>query len=149
MATLTGSLLNLTSLLDGLSELGIVKKHLLRAGREVLLAADGLLGVADQYVSGKTAGGDSQQTLQQVIGYAQKTLKTLAQQLPRTDEDEYRSLHRKVMNSILDVLESEIRKNAKSKNQKTKMKADVLEAIRKVLLKQMYEQDSEIVATES
>lgn len=148
MASLTGSLLNLTSLLDGLSELGIVKKHLLRAGREVLLAVDGLLSLADQYVSGKTPEGEVPQTLQNVISYAQKTLQTLAQQLPRTDEDEYRSLHRKVMNSILDVLEAEIRKNAKSKNQKTKMKSDVLEAIRKVLLKQMYEQDSQTVTPE-
>lgn len=133
--------MNLTSLLDGLSELGIVKKHLLRASREVILAVEGLLGVADQYVSGRSGEGDSQQKLQHVIGYAQKTLNTLAGQLPRSDEDEYRSLHRKVMNSILDVLEGEIRKNTKSKNQKSKMKAEVLEAIRKVLLKQMYQQE--------
>lgn len=143
MPTLASSLLNLTSLLDGLSELGIVKKHLLRASREVILAVDGLLGFAEQQVSGRLAGADSQQTIQQVINYAQKTLKTLAQQLPRTDEDEYRSLHRKVMNSILDVLEGEISKSAKSKNQKSKMKAEVLEAIRKVLLKQMYEETTD------
>lgn len=141
MTTLSSSLLNLTSLLDGLSELGLVKKHLLRAGREVLLAVQSLLGFAEQQVSGRLAGNDSQQAIQQVINYAQKTLRTLAQQLPRADEEEYRTLHRKVMNSILDVLESEIHKNARSKNQKAKMKAEVLEAIRKVLLKQMYEEE--------
>ncbi len=135
--------MNVTSLLDGLSELGIVKKHLLRASREVILAVDGLLGFAEQQVSGRLSGADSQQTIQNVINYAQKTLKTLAQQLPRTDDDEYRSLHRKVMNSILDVLEGEISKSAKSKNQKSKMKAEVLEAIRKVLLKQMYEETTD------
>ncbi|HSA60076.1 MAG TPA: hypothetical protein VLJ37_10375 [bacterium] len=143
MPTLSSSFLNLTSLLDGLSELGIVKKHLLRASREVLLAVDGLLGFAEQQVTGRLSGADSQQTVQNVINYAQKTLKTLAQQLPRTDEDEYRSLHRKVMNSILDVLEGEISKNVRAKNQKAKMKAEVLEAIRKVLLKQMYEETTE------
>jgi hypothetical protein len=138
--------MNLSSLLDGLSELGLVKKHLLRASREVLLAVEGLLGFAEQYVAGRLSGGDSQQALQQVIGYAHKTLKSLALQLPRSDEDEYRRLHRKVMNSILDVLEGEIRKSTKAhhqKSQKSKMKAEVLEAIRKVILKQMYEQDSE------
>jgi hypothetical protein len=146
MTTLSGSLLNISSLIDGLSELGIVKKHLLRAGREVLMAVQSLLGFAEQYVSGRLAGNDSQQALQQVIGYAQKTLKTLAHQLPRSDEDEYRTLHRKVMNSILDVLESEIHRNAKTKNQKSPksmMKAEVLEAIRKVLLKQMYEEETQ------
>lgn len=144
MTTLSSSLLNISSLLDGLSELGIVKKHLLRAGREVLMAVQSLLGFAEQQVSGRLSGADSQQTIQHVIGYAQKTLRTLAQQLPRADEEEYRTLHRKVMNSILDVLESEIRKNAKapkSKDQKSKMKAEVLEAIRKVLLKQIYEEE--------
>ena len=144
MPTLSGSLLNLSSLIDGLAELGLVKKHLLRAGREVLLAIQSLLGFAEQHVSGHLAGNDSQQAIQQVIGYAQKTLRTLAQQLPRSDEEEYRTLHRKVMNSILDVLEGEIRKNIHGKNQKSqksKMKAEVLEAIRKVLLKQMYEEE--------
>jgi hypothetical protein len=141
MSTLSGSLLNLSSLIDGLAELGLVKKHLLRAGREVLLAVQSLLGFAEQHVSNRMSGNDSQQAIQQVIGYAQKTLRTLAQQLPRSDEEEYRTLHRKVMNSILDVLEGEIRKNTKAKNQKSKMKAEVLEAIRKVLLKQMYEEE--------
>src|SRR5262245_59815758 len=141
MSTLSGSLLNLSSLIDGLAELGLVKKHLLRAGREVLLAVQSLLGLADQHVASHLSGNGSQQALQQVIGYAQKTLRTLAQQLPRSDEDEYRTLHRKVMNSILDVLEGEIHKNNKVKNQKSKMKAEVLEAIRKVLLKQMYEEE--------
>jgi len=51
-------------------------------------------------------------------------------------------MHRKVMNSILEVLEKEIRKNAKLKNQQAKMKAEVYEAIRNVLLKQMYEQET-------
>jgi hypothetical protein len=145
MATLSGSLLNLSSLIDGLAELGLVKKHLFRAGREVLLAVQSLLGLAEQHVSGGLEGNDSQQTIQQVIGYAQKTLRTVAQRLPRSDEEEYRTLHRKVMNSILDVLEGEIRRNAKApsspKSQKSKMKAEVLEAIRKVLLKQMYEEE--------
>ena len=142
MASLTGSLLSLGSLLDGFSELGIVKKHLLRAGREILMAIQGLLGFADQYVSAKTTPSEHQQTISNAISFAQKTLRALAQQLPRVDEEEYRSLHRKVMNSILEVLEREIRKNAKQKNQQARMKAEVYDAIRNVLLKQMYEQES-------
>src|SRR5262245_2895999 len=124
LSGLSGSLLNLSSLLDGLAELGLVKKHLLRAGREVLLAVQGLLGFAEQYVAGQSEK-DSQQTIQQVITYAQKTLRTLAERLPRTDEEEYKVLHRKVMNSILDVLEAEIHRSAKvpkspdSKDQKS------------------------------
>lgn len=146
MASLAGNLLNLGSLLDGLSELGVVKKHLLRAGREVLMAVQGLLGFADQYVSAqysaKTTPSEHQQTISSAIGYAQKTLRALAQQLPRGDEEEYRFLHRKVMSSILEVLEKEIRKNTKLKNQQAKMKAEVYDAIRNVLLKQMYEQET-------
>ncbi len=142
MPSLAGNLLNLGSLLDGLSELGVVKKHLLRAGREVLMAVQGLLGFADQYVSAKTTPSEHQQTISSAISYAQKTLRALAQQLPRGDEEEYRSLHRKVMNSILEVLEKEIRKNTKLKSQQAKMKAEVYDAIRNVLLKQMVEQES-------
>jgi hypothetical protein len=142
MPSLTSNFLNIGSLLDGLSELGIVKKHLLRAGREILMAVQSLLGFADQYVSAKASDSDHQQTISNAINYAQKTLHALAQQLPRTDEEEYRSLHRKVMNSILEVLEKEIRKNTKLKNQQSKMKAEVYEAIRNVLLKQMYEQET-------
>ena len=142
MPSLTGSLLNLGTLLDGLSELGVVKKHLLRAGREVLMAIQGLLGFADQYVSAKATDSDHQQTISNAISYAQKTLQSLAQQLPRTDEEEYRFLHRKVMNSILEVLEKEISKNTKAKNQQSKMKAEVYEAIRNVLLNQMYERET-------
>lgn len=154
MPSLTGNILNIASLLDGLSELGIVKKHLLRAGREVLMAVQGLLGFADQYVSARATGAEHQQTISSAITYAQKTLRNLAQQLPRGDEEEYRALHRKVMGSILEVLEREIRKNAgspeskvrKSQNsqqsQNSKMKAEVYEAIRNVLLKQMYEQET-------
>jgi len=142
MSSFAGGLLNIGSLLDSLSELGIVKKHLLRAGREILMAIQSLLGFADQYVSAKSTDSEHQQTISHAISYAQKTLRTLAQQLPRTDEEEYRSMHRKVMNSILEVLEKEIRKNAKLKNQQAKMKAEVYEAIRNVLLKQMYEQET-------
>ncbi len=106
------------------------------------MAVQGLLGFADQYVSAKTSNSDHQQTISHAITYAQKTLRTLAQQLPRGDEEEYMALHRKVMGSILEVLEREMRKNAKLKSQQAKMKAEVYEAIRNVLLKQMYEQET-------
>ncbi len=148
MASLTGSLLQLTSLLDGLSELGIVKKHLLRAGREILMAVQSLLGLAENYATGLTEGADRQQAIQSTIGYAQRILQSLAEQLPKGDDEEYRSLHRKVMNSILEVLEREIRKNSKMKAEKSKMKSEVYEAIRQVLLRQMYERDSEPVVVE-
>lgn len=142
MPTLTGSFLNIASLLNGLSELGIVKKHLLRASREVLMAVQSVLSFADQYVTDRTEDTDPQQAVRQAISYAQKTLRMLAQQLPRGDEEEYRTLHRKVMNSILEVIEKEIGKNKKSKAQKSQMKSEVLEAIRNVLLKEMYEQET-------
>lgn len=148
MALLTDSLVGLTSILSGLSELGIVKKHLLRASREVLLAVQGLLEVVEQYVGEKP---DSQQSLHSVLTYAQKMIRHVAHQLPRGDEDEYRSLHRKVMNSILEVIEGEIRKNkrrrqtghANQTSQTAKMKVEVLEAIRNVLLKEVYEQQTQ------
>ena len=142
LSLLSSGLLNLSSLLGGLAELAPVKKHLLRASREILMAVQGLLNFADQHVSSSDEK-DQQQTIHQAISFAQKTLRHLARQLPKGDEEEYRTLHRKVMMSILDVLDTEIQKNERSKNQKTKMKAEVFQAIRKVLLRQMYEQEIE------
>lgn len=139
MTTLTGSLLNLSSLLNGLSELGPVKRHLFRASREVLLAASGLLDFANQYVSGLSREPDRQEMVHSAIRYAQKTLRTIARQLPRGDEEEYRLIHRKVMSSILEVLDGEIGKSSKLKTQKSRMKVEVFEAIRNVLLKELYD----------
>ncbi len=141
------NLINLTSLLGGLSELGTVKKHLLRASREVLLAVQGLLEFVEQYVSGSSSTTDRQQTLQAAISYAQKTLRSITRQIPRGDEDEFQALHRKVVGSILEVLEGEIRKNNRQKTQKAKMKAEVFQAIRNVLLKEMYEPEVEANAS--
>ena len=139
MPSLAGSLLTLSSFLNGLSEFSDVKKHLLRASREVLLAVQGLLEVAEQYVA---SSADNPQSLSGVISYAQKTIRTIARQLPHGNEEEYRMLHRKVMNSILDVIEGEIRKSSRVKNPKSKMKSEVFEAIRNVLLKETYEQET-------
>lgn len=137
------NLLNLTSLIDGLSELGPVKKHLLRAGREVLLAVEGFLGFADQYVSAGQSQGERQQVVRNAIVYAKRTVRMIARQLPRVDEEEYRVLHRKVLGSILEVLDKEIRKTSRLANPKSKMKLDVLQAIRNVLLREVYEPETE------
>lgn len=143
MPSLAGSLLNLSSLLNGLSELGPVKKHLFRASREFLLAVHSLLNFADQYVSNLSREPDHQQMIRTTISYAQKTIRTIAGQLPRGDEEEYRTLHRKVMKSILEVLDGEIRKNSRSANPKARMKVEVFQAIRNVLTKEINEKDEE------
>lgn len=136
MAAIPNNLLNLSSLVSGLAELAPVKKHLLRAGREFLLAINGLLGFADQYVSGDPTASDRQELLGSALKYARKAVRTIAQQLPRGDEEEYRMLHRKVIDSILDVLDGEIRKNSRLPNPKAKLKVEVFQAIRNVLLKE-------------
>jgi hypothetical protein len=144
MPTLTGSLLGLSSLFDSLSGLAPVKKHLFRASREMLLAVQGLLEVADQYVQSGDSPSNNQQAVRMAIVYAQKTVKGITQQLPRGndgDDEEYRILQRKVMGSILDVLEGEIRKGERGTAPKQKMKVEVLQAIRNVLLKEMYGQE--------
>lgn len=144
MPTLTNSLLNLTSLFGTLSELGPVKKHLFRASREILLAVNSLLGFADQYVSGFSAHSgqnERQEMVRAAIRYARKSVRSIARQLPRGDAEEYRTLHRKVMSSILDVLEGEILKNSKLTTAKAKMKVEVFQAIRNVLLKEMDEEE--------
>ncbi len=141
MAPLTSSLLNLASFVSGLSELAPVKKHVFRAGREVLLAIEELLEFVEQYVgeSGLSVGkAVPPQTIQNVIDFAQKSIHKLAKQLPKGDEEEYKLLHRKVMSSILEVLDMEIHKNSRRKNQKAKMKVEVFEAIRKVLLREIH-----------
>jgi hypothetical protein len=142
MPSLAGSLLSLTSLVGTLGELGIVKKHLLQASREILLAVQGLLEFADDYVSNLSSSADHQQTLRAAINYAHKTIRLVANQLPRGDDEAYRALHRKVMNSILEVIEAEIRKNTRQKSQKAQMKVEVFEAIRNVLLRETYERES-------
>lgn len=142
----TSNLLSLGSLLGGLSELGTVKRHLFRASREILLAVNSLLGFADQYVSGltsETVPADRQEMLSGVIRYAQKTLRTITRQLPRGDEAEYRALHHRVMGSILEVLDIEIKKSSKNSSAKARMKVDVLQAIRNVLLKEMDEEKTQ------
>jgi len=133
-------LLNISSLLGGLSELGVVKKHLFRASREILLAVNSLLGFADQYVSSLATEEQHQQILRNAISFAQKSLRAIARQLPRGDEEEYRTLHGKVMRSILEVLDGEIRKNSRLTSQKGRMKVEVFQAIRNVLLKEIDEE---------
>lgn len=154
---------HLASLMGGnLSELGDVKKHVFRAGKEVLLAFKELLEIVEQYISEVNAGGSSQQALQTALGYAQGTIHALVSKLPKNEENDYLSMHRKVMGSILEVIESEISRSQKSKShnaqkmtgksheknqeklqEKIKMKTEVLEAIRKVLLKEMYDNKKE------
>lgn len=141
MPTLTSSLIQLTSLMEHLSGLGDVKKHLFRASREILLAFQELLEMVEQYAANLLSKTDQQQTIQGIINYAQKMIRNIVKQLPRADEEDYRVLHRKVMNSILEVLEGEIRKNGRTHNPKSKMKVEVFQAIRNVLLKEMYEQE--------
>lgn len=137
MPSFTSSLLQLTSLMSSVSGLGNIKKHLFRASREVLLAFQGLLDVVEQYTSNALSKTDQQQTVQGIINYAQKMVRSLVRQLPRGDEEEYQVLHRKVMSSILEVIEGEIRRNSRLHNQKAKMKIEVFQAIRNVLLREM------------
>lgn len=147
MATLTSTLLSLSTVLGKFSELGPVKEHLFKAGREVLLATQSFLGFVEDYVGGSASESDRQQMVQGAIQYAQKAIRTLVRQLPRVDEQEYRALHRKVMGSILEVLDAEIRGNARKNTQKSKMKVEVFEAIRNVLVREMYDQDKKGKAT--
>ena len=112
----TGTLLQLSSFLGGFSELSNVKKHLLGAGREVLAAVEGVLGFAEQYVSnpsgGSNGGTDRNRAVGSAIQFAQKTIREISQRLPHGNEGDYRTLHRKVMGSILDVLDQEIEKSS-------------------------------------
>ena len=142
LPSLTSSLLSITDIVRTLSGLGIVKKHLLRAAQEVLLAVQGFLQFADQQIADNLSPSDHQKGIHAAISYAQKTIRNLTGQLPRGDEEQYKILRRKVMTSILEVLEAEIQKSGRRNNQKAKMKAEVLEAIRNVLLKEMYEQET-------
>lgn len=139
MPTLVSTLLGLSSVMDQLSELGPVKKHLFRAGREVLLAVQSLLRFVEEYVTRSPLESDQQQMVSGAISYAQKMIRTLVRQLPQGNEDEYRALHRKVMNSILEVLDHEIRTHSRKTTQKAKLKVEVFQAVRHVFLKEMYE----------
>ena len=134
--SLTSQLLGIASLVSQVSELKGVKNHLFKAGREVLLATKSILDLVDKNVSDATSQTDLQEKVQIIIRYVKRVLKMLVKKLPQADEQEYRILHKKVIGSILDVLDSEIRSNQKKKTQKSKMKAEALEAIRQVLMKE-------------
>ena len=128
---------DLGSLIKGFAELGGVKGHLFTASREILLAVQGSLGLVDHYV-GTMSDSDRQQIVRLFLGYAKKTIRGVANQLPRGNEKEFRDLHAKVLHSILDVIDAEIRKNrTRTQNPKGKMKDEVLHAIRSVLVKEM------------
>lgn len=139
--------MSLISLVAGLSELAPIKKHLFRASRELLLAVQSLLHFVDQYVNSAASPSDNQQRIRNAIGYAQKTIRSVTRQLPTDNEGGYQAMHRKVVKSILEVIESEIRKHSSgnppkpshSLSQKSKMKLEALDAIRNALLKEMDE----------
>ncbi len=141
MPNLSQSLLHLSSLLGSLSGLTEVRDHLFKASREVLLAVQGLLDMADQYVQDVSGTTDKQASLQGIIQYAQKLIKTVTKQLPQNDAEGFRVIHRNVVSSILEVIEGEMKKAGRSHHPKAKMKLEVFEAVRKVLLKEMYEQE--------
>lgn len=135
----SSTLLQWSSFLGGLSELSTVKKHLLGAGREVLMAVQGLLGVVEQSVSGQRTETDQERTIETIVRYAKQTIQEISKKLPPGDAGGYPALHRKVMKSILDVLEQEIKKNGRLKTQKAQIKVEALQAIRHVLIKEVLE----------
>ena len=133
-------------LLKGLAELGGVKTHLFTASREVLLAVQGLLGLVDRYV-GSVPSDERQQVIRLFLTYARKTIRRITDQLPKGNEKQFRELHSKVMSSILEVLDMEIRKNRpRTSTPKGKMKEEVLQAIRTVLVKEIGEEDEKTTA---
>lgn len=135
MAKIPSSLINISALLQGLGELGAIKKHLFKASREILLAVQSLLQMADGYVSGP--GTDKYQAMASVLAYAQKTLRTVVARLPHDDDEQFAELQGKVFETILSVIDYEIKETGQQKNPKSKMKQEVLNAIRDVLTKEM------------
>lgn len=135
-------LLDFSILLRGLGELGTIKKHLFKASREVLLATQSLLSVADGYVGQSNA--DRGQAMATVLGFAQKTISRITEMLPHEDEDQFHELQGKVFGTILSVIDHEIEETGNLKNPKAKMRQDVLAAIRTVLIKEMKKSEAQL-----
>ena len=89
MPNLTTNFLNLVSLASKFSGLGNVKGHLLGAGRELLLALQSLLEVVEKEVSSESDSQQSIQSIASIVAYAQKTIRTAVQQLPKTNNADY------------------------------------------------------------
>ena len=138
MPKLPLSFLDVSSLFRSLGELGTIKKHLFTAGREVLLAIQSLLKIADGYVGAEAAGSSPPMTM--ILGYAQKTVANLVERLPQEEGEKLSELRGRVFETILSVIDHEIAETCElkgQKSQKSKMKQEVLTAIRGVLLKEM------------
>ena len=128
------NLLELAPFLKRLSELGVAKKHFLSAGREILLLIGSLLQVADNAV-GETGDNVNAQTVKAVLTTVRHSLHNLAAQLPSGDDEKFQLLYRSVAETIVRVIEEEIRKTPAS-SAKTKAKKEALESIRIVLQKE-------------
>ncbi len=130
------NLIDLSTIIKGLGELGTIKKHLFKASKEILLAVQSLFSLADGYVNGMNV--EQAQSMATVLGYVQKTIQGLVNRLSQVDEDDFLELQEKVFQTILAVIDHEIKENNAIKTQKARMKQEVLLAIRGVLLKEMH-----------
>ncbi|MBI2082120.1 MAG: hypothetical protein HYT76_00990 [Deltaproteobacteria bacterium] len=117
-----------SSLAGLFSQLGIARRHLFQAGREVLLLFQSLLELADRYAEGAT-----KDVLSQVKGLTTAVL----DKLPDGDEKKAEEMRQAIFQSILGVLEVEIGRFSRSTSPKTQLKREALETIVTTLRKEM------------
>lgn len=125
-----------SSLVNTLSQLGLARRHLFQAGREMLLLLQSLIDLAGGYTEGlkptKTVV-TTKEVLEQVKGLTSAVL----DKFPDGKKEEAEETRRAVFQSILGVLNDERERFLRASSPKVQLKREALETIIAILQKEM------------
>ncbi|MBU4484761.1 hypothetical protein KKA47_05015 [bacterium] len=123
--------------LDNLLNLGATKDHLVKAGHEVLLASQGLIGMVKSYCNEKKIEQSCPQ-LHQLILSTESTIAQAKDGASKSAQMNKNRVKAEVISAIVEALEKELNKTKRSKNlQKKKLQLEVLGNVIEVLLRQL------------
>lgn len=153
------SLQDIATLWSTLSKLGPTKKHLFRAGREVLLAVDSILQIAEDYLGTVPLSSDKKTVTDFFLSTCQRVVKGLAAPLEGGSQDasedeskgESNFIHNRVLESIIGVLNEELGRlaTATKTSPADRVKLQALTSIRETLARQRTRLDANKEAGET
>ncbi|MBI2980983.1 MAG: hypothetical protein HYY44_01540 [Deltaproteobacteria bacterium] len=126
---------DVNSLLSVLSQLGIAKGHLFRAGRELLLLFQTLIDVAGGCAEGLEPSRPVL-TTKELLAQVRGVTAAILAKLPDGDEKKTQEMREAIFQSILGVLGVEIGRLSRSSSSKARLKREALEAIVATLQKE-------------
>ena len=135
---MTATLQDIATLWTTLSKLGPTKRHLFRAGREILLAVDSILQIAEDYLVAVPLSSDKKTLSEFFITTCQRVVKTLAAPLDNGTEGEAQAIHNRVLESIIGVINEELGRlaTATKSSPADRVKLQALTSIRETLDRQ-------------